>query len=130
MCLAIPAEIIEIEGEMATVKVGEAMRKASLMLLSEEGKIGDYVTIARKKNNAWYIGSITDENPRELLVKLDFLDEKVMYEAVVYADGPDADWVSNPLDYVIEKRMVKKDEEYVIRLAPGGGQAITVTPVN
>ncbi|HNQ83071.1 MAG TPA: glycoside hydrolase family 97 protein [Bacteroidales bacterium] len=94
------------------------------------GKIGDYVTIARKKNNAWYIGSITDENPRELLVKLDFLDEKVMYEAVVYADGPDADWVSNPLDYVIEKRMVKKDDEYVIRLAPGGGQAITVTPVN
>ena len=47
-----------------------------------------------------------------------------------YADGPDADWVSNPLDYVIETRMGKKDDEYVIRLAPGGGQAITVTPVN
>ncbi len=45
MCLAIPAEIVEIEGEMATVKVGEAMRKASLMLLSEEGQIGDYVIV-------------------------------------------------------------------------------------
>lgn len=45
MCLAIPAEIVEIDGEMATVKVGEAMRKASLMLLPEAGQIGDYVIV-------------------------------------------------------------------------------------
>lgn len=45
MCLAIPAEIIAIEEEMATVKVGGAVRKASLTLLPEEASIGDYVIV-------------------------------------------------------------------------------------
>ncbi|MGA7879204.1 MAG: HypC/HybG/HupF family hydrogenase formation chaperone [Desulfoferrobacter sp.] len=45
MCLAIPAEIIKIEEEMATVRVGEALRKASLMLLPEQAQVGDYVII-------------------------------------------------------------------------------------
>jgi alpha-glucosidase len=93
------------------------------------GKIGDYVTIARKKNNSWYIGSITDENAREFTFKLDFLDEKVNYQAIIYADGPKADWVSNPLDYVIEKKFVKKDDEFIVKLAAGGGQAVVIKPV-
>jgi alpha-glucosidase len=92
------------------------------------GKIGDYVTIARKKKDAWYIGSITDENAREFTFKLDFLDEKINYEATIYKDGPSADWITNPLDYVIEKKLVKKDDELVMTLAPGGGQAVVIKP--
>lgn len=45
MCLAIPAEIMKIEGETATVRVGEALRKASLMLLPESAETGDYVIV-------------------------------------------------------------------------------------
>jgi hydrogenase expression/formation protein HypC len=45
MCLAIPAEIIEIQDEMASVRVGEAIRKASLMLLPEPAEIGEYVIV-------------------------------------------------------------------------------------
>jgi len=45
MCLAIPAEVIQIEDEMATVRVGAALRKASLMLLPEEAQLGDYVIV-------------------------------------------------------------------------------------
>ena len=45
MCLAIPGEIIRIEDEVATVRIGEALRKASLLLLPEEPKIGDYVIV-------------------------------------------------------------------------------------
>jgi hydrogenase expression/formation protein HypC len=45
MCLAIPAEIIKIEDEMATIRVGEALRKASLMLLPEPPQLGDYVIV-------------------------------------------------------------------------------------
>ncbi len=45
MCLAIPAEITEIKGEMATVRVGGALRKASLLLLPEEPKVGDFVIV-------------------------------------------------------------------------------------
>lgn len=45
MCLAIPAEIIEITDDMATVRVGEALRKASLLLLPEPAQRGDYVIV-------------------------------------------------------------------------------------
>jgi hydrogenase expression/formation protein HypC len=45
MCLAIPAEIVHIEDEMATVKVGDALRKASLMLLPDGAELGDYVIV-------------------------------------------------------------------------------------
>ncbi len=45
MCLAIPAEITEIKGEMATVRVGGALRKASLLLLPEGPKVGDFVIV-------------------------------------------------------------------------------------
>ena len=45
MCLAIPAEVIQIEDETATVRVGDALRKASLMLLPEPARLGDYVIV-------------------------------------------------------------------------------------
>jgi len=92
------------------------------------GKIGDYVTIARKKKDAWYIGSITDENAREFTFKLDFLEDKINYEAIIYKDGPLADWKTNPMEYLIEKKLVKKDDELKMVLAPGGGQAVVIRP--
>lgn len=45
MCLAIPAEITEIEDDMATVRVGDAIRRVSLMLLPDKPVLGDYVII-------------------------------------------------------------------------------------
>ena len=45
MCLAIPAEIVHIEDEMATVKVGDALRRTSLLLLPDGAQLGDYVIV-------------------------------------------------------------------------------------
>ena len=45
MCLAIPGEIVEIDDEMATVRIGEALRKASLLLLPDGANLGDYVIV-------------------------------------------------------------------------------------
>ena len=45
MCLAIPGEIVQIDDGVATVRIGEALRKASLMLLSEQPNPGDYVIV-------------------------------------------------------------------------------------
>ena len=45
MCLAIPAEVVSVEDGMATVKVGDALRKASLMLLPDGVQLGDYVIV-------------------------------------------------------------------------------------
>ncbi len=87
--------------------------------------IGDYVTIARKDRNSdnWYLGSLTDENARELTVTLSFLDEGRKYTAEIYADGDDADWQNNPLSISITTQEVTRETTLTIKLAPGGGYA-------
>jgi len=45
MCLAVPMKVINIEGEMAVAEIDGVKREASLMMLSEDIKIGDYVLI-------------------------------------------------------------------------------------
>ncbi len=93
-------------------------------------RIGDYVTIARKDrhHNEWYVGSVTDENPRLLKAKLDFLESGQSYVAEIYADAADANWKDNPLAIEIFKKLVDKHTDILLKLAPGGGQAIRIRP--
>lgn len=92
------------------------------------GVIGDYVTIARRSGNGWYLGSITDEEAREITVGLSFLDAGRKYMASVYSDAPDADWRTNPLAYDIRKEKVDASTVLKMYLAPGGGQAVSIVP--
>ncbi|PWD98716.1 alpha-glucosidase [Marinilabilia rubra] len=91
------------------------------------GEIGEYITIARKDRNSenWYLGSITDEEGRDLTINLDFLDSKSSYKAVLYSDGAEAHFKSNPLDLKIEEKKVTSDMSLTLHLAPGGGQAVS-----
>lgn len=94
-------------------------------------QVGDYVTIARKERetNNWFVGGITDENARETIIKLDFLEDGQKYEAVIYKDGVNAHWNESPLDLTIEKNIVSQSEELKIKMAEGGGFAISIKPV-
>ena len=65
-----------------------------------------------------------DENGRNLSINLDFLAEGKQYEAVIYADGKDADWKTNPYPVEIIKKKVTSKDKLDIVLAAGGGQAI------
>ncbi len=96
-----------------------------------EAEPGDYITIARKAKNKndWFIGSITDENARETKINLDFLDKGKKYMATIYADGKDADWKNNPMEYVIKKQTVDSKSVLLLKLAPGGGCAISLIPI-
>ena len=96
-----------------------------------EAEPGDYITIARKaknKNN-WFVGSITDENARETKISLDFLDKGKKYIATIYADGKDADWKNNPMVYNITKQTVDSKSNLSLKLAPGGGCAISLVQI-
>ena len=92
------------------------------------GEVGDYVTIARKERGTghWFLGSITDENARELEVSLDFLDDNQEYIATIYKDGEDAHWDKNPLSMTIETITVNKSSQLKLKLAQGGGVAISI----
>ena len=92
------------------------------------GEIGEYYIIARQGRGEkdWYVGGVTDTNPRKFRVRFGFLDEGE-YEAVVYRDGDDAHYRNNPLSYKIERVKVTKNDFLDVFVAPGGGFAISLT---
>jgi alpha-glucosidase len=94
------------------------------------GKIGDYVTIARKARGSdeWYLGSASDELARSLEAPLSFLDSGRSYVAEIYADAPNADWQDLAYNIAISERPVDSKTVLTLRLAPGGGQAIRIRP--
>jgi alpha-glucosidase len=95
------------------------------------GELGDYVTIVRRDRNSrdWYLGAITDENPRTLSAPLSFLQRGMRYRAQIYRDGPNADYRGAARsDILIEERIVSSTDTLTLQLAPGGGQAIRFTP--
>ena len=55
-----------------------------------DGKIAEYITIARRKGNTWFVGSMTNWTPRSCTIDLSFLSEG-NYEAEIFADGINAD---------------------------------------
>jgi alpha-glucosidase len=95
-----------------------------------DGRIGDYVLVARRQRGAdqWFLGAITDEEGRTFDVPLDFLPRGRSYVAEIYADGPGAHWLTNPLPVAISRRNVTSASRLRVALAPGGGQAIRFRP--
>ena len=68
-----------------------------------DGRIGDYVAVARRERGGqtWFVGAITDEEGRTLDLPLSFLTPGRRYVAEIYADGPKAHWLDNPLPVTI-----------------------------
>jgi alpha-glucosidase len=87
--------------------------------------MGKYVTDGRQERgtDSWYIGSVTDSQARDLDLPLDFLADG-NYMAIIYEDGPDADYRNNPYPMTIRRMEVNKASVLHLHLAPGGGAAI------
>lgn len=91
---------------------------------------GDYIIIARKAKGKsdWFLGAITDENARNFQTALSFLDTDKKYVATIYRDADNAHWKDNPEAYVIEKFLVDAKTLLKLKLAPGGGSAVSLMP--
>ena len=76
--------------------------------------------------DVWYVGGITGENAMDYELKLDFLDPKLKYEAIIYRDGDDADYETAPQSYVIEKMDVTSETVLNLHMARSGGFAISI----
>lgn len=96
-----------------------------------EAEPGEYITEARKAKgtNKWFAGAITNENARTATFDLKFLDAGKKYTATIYADADDADYEKNPGAYKITKQVVDNNTILNIKLARGGGCAISIIPV-
>ncbi len=53
-----------------------------------QGEIGEHITMARRKGEEWFVGTLTNNKPRSVDFALDFLDEGKSYIAEIYSNYP------------------------------------------
>ena len=102
------------------------------------GEIGQYVSVARqerasyregmqqKGGDRWFIGCITNEEARQMDIPLNFLDAGARYRAIIYEDGPDADYEHNPYAITIRQMEINRESVLHLSLARSGGAAVRV----
>jgi alpha-glucosidase len=90
-----------------------------------DGKIGEYVVVARRSGHDWYVGAMTNWTPRELELDLSFLPAG-SFTMQAYQDGVNADRYAS--DYKLATSRVSKASKLKLKLAPGGGWAARIHP--
>ncbi|MCD7969310.1 MAG: glycoside hydrolase family 97 protein [Alistipes sp.] len=86
---------------------------------------GEYLAIARRNGDNWYIGALTNWDGRELELDLSFLGEGT-YDAVVMADGVNANRYAQ--DFTYTRHRYGGGDKINIKMANGGGWAAILTP--
>lgn len=91
-----------------------------------DGYPGQFAVTARKDRHSadWYVGAITNSLARQIELPLAFLAEAASYEAQIYCDADDADYVTNPEAWQLLRQQVNSGSTLSLKLAPGGGAAI------
>ncbi len=91
-----------------------------------QGTPGQYVTTARRKGNDWFVGTLTNNDARNLKISMSFLPRGKMYMATIYSDDPA---VQSATKVGIIKKKVDYKTVVDAKLLPSGGQAIWLTEI-
>jgi len=92
-----------------------------------DGKIGEYITLARRKGDQWFVGGLNAVTRREMNIPLTFLTPQKQYTAYIYADAdPEG---KDPWKVKIEQEQVNCQTVLTVATAPNGGCAIRIIPV-
>ncbi len=87
-----------------------------------EGKAGEYIAMARRKGDTWYVGAMTDWNARETTLDLSFIDGTPIME--IFRDGANAHRAAR--DFKQEWANLPADGKVAVKMAPGGGWAAVI----
>jgi alpha-glucosidase len=90
-----------------------------------DAKVSDFVVVARRKGEDWYLGAMTDWTARSFEIKLDFLGQGG-HDALIFRDGANASRFAS--DYKKETARVVHGDVLKLDLAPGGGWAAVLSP--
>ena len=94
-----------------------------------QGYPGQYVVIARRAGDIYYLGAITNQESRNIEIPLDFLAEGTEYDATIFGDAEDTDYQTNPTTYKITRQDgLSHNGILTLRLANGGGAAVIIQP--
>ena len=91
-----------------------------------DGVIGKYITTVRRSGKDWFVGSITNNDPRTLTLSLDFLEEGIKYNASIYSDDLS---LTTRTKVAIKRKIVDNNQTLDMVMPAKGGQAIWFTPV-
>ena len=83
-----------------------------------DGKIGQYVVSLREKDGRFYIGGMTNWDPRDIEIDFGFLPEGE-WRCRMFRDGVNADTVGE--DYAVCEYGIRSAHKEKVHLAPGGG---------
>lgn len=92
-----------------------------------DARVSDYILLARKSKQHWYIGAMTDWDARDMDVDFSFLDDG-NYSIKIWQDGINAD--KHASDYLMIEKEINNKTILPIHLAPGGGWVGKISPVN
>lgn len=94
------------------------------------GEIGEFISVARGNGREWFVGSLTNRESRELKINFDFLEKGVKYLTTFYEDADDTHFLENKESYQVRGKIaIEKGDEITIKMAPGGGHAMWLRPV-
>ncbi|MDR1403733.1 MAG: glycoside hydrolase family 97 protein [Tannerellaceae bacterium] len=93
-----------------------------------DGKVGEFIILARRKEHVWYAGALTNWTAREVDVDFSFLDDGGLYEAEIFMDGINSD--TEGVDYRKEVVRITSKDKKSIQMYPGGGWTARIYPVN
>jgi alpha-glucosidase len=91
-----------------------------------DGKIGEYVVIARRHGSEWFVGALTDD-PRKIAIPLGFLGGKA-FDATIWADTRDTATNPNRLSVLPARLEGKSPRPLELSLASGGGAVLHLRP--
>ena len=96
-----------------------------------EAEPAEYITIARQEKGSprWFVGGVAGLHGHTATVDCSFLERGRRYEATIYADAPDADYLTNSQAYTITKKTVGSRSRLKIHAVEGGGFAISIRPL-
>ena len=91
-----------------------------------DGKLGDYVVVARRRGDRWYVGAMTNWTSREIEIDTGFLADGV-WTLTAFGDGPHA--ATDATDYVrVSVTVLRNTKIKATLLAPGGGMVGVFVP--
>ena len=84
-----------------------------------EAAVSDYIVVARRSGEEWYLGAMTDWEPRDFDIALSFLNENTDYSVQIFKDGINAD--RNAMDYKVDQKTMSSTTPLQIQMSSGGG---------
>jgi alpha-glucosidase len=91
-------------------------------------KVSDYLLMARRNGENWYIGGMTDWDEREMKLDFSFLPKGKKYKMTIYRDGMNANRDGN--DFKSEELVVDSTYRGVLKMAQGGGMVAMLFPIS